>query len=369
MTNLKKEDRILIVDDTVENIQLLGNFLKKEGYQISMAQNGLQALESVKAMPPDLILLDIMMPEMDGYETCIRLKEDPETADIPLIFLTAKIETEDILKGFKLGAVDYLTKPFNMEELLARSNAHLELRRARKTIETQNEELIEAAKLREDVDLIIRHDLKTPLNAIIGYPQVILMKENLTEKGKAQINIIQESGYRMLSLINLSLDLFKMEKGVYQLNRVPVDIIKTLKNIEAEIEDTRKTKNLTLKTEVSGRPLSEEDTFIIFGEELLCYSMLANLIKNAVEASPKGEVVLISVETKESALITIHNKGAVAEEIHDKFFDKYSTSGKTTGTGLGTYSAKLIAETQRGQISMSTSETEGTTISVQLPVK
>ncbi len=373
MTNIKKEDRILIVDDTMENVQLLGGFLKKEGYQISMAQNGLQALESVKVVPPDLILLDIMMPEMDGYEICKRLKADPETKEIPIIFLTAKIETEDILKGFRLGAVDYLTKPYNMEELAARSNAHLELRRARKEIEkqktiveNQNEELIEAAKLQEDVDQIIRHDLKTPLNSIIGYPQVLLRSKNITEKEKKFINIISESGYRMLNMINLSLDLFKMETGVYQLDPVPVDIIKVLKNIEKEVEDTRRTKNLTIKVELSGSPPSEEDTFTIFGEELLCYSMLANLVKNAIEASPKGESIIINVDNKEVAIISIHNKGAVPEEIRDKFFEKYATSGKTKGTGLGTYSAKLIAETQQGQISMTTSEAEGTTITVQL---
>ena len=369
MTKFEKEDRILIVDDTIANVQLLGNFFKKKGYQINIAQNGLQALDIVKAMPPDLILLDIMMPEMDGFETCKRLKENPETEDIPVIFLTAKVEMEDIIKGFKVGAVDYLTKPFNMEELLARTNTHLELQRARKTIKNQNAELIEAAKLREDVDQIMRHDLKTPLNAVIAYPQLLLMNQNLGEKEKNQINKISESGYRMLNMINLSLDLFKMERGAYQLNPLPVNVLKVLENIETEVEKTKDTKNLTIKTELSGQPVGKEDRCTISGEELLCYSMLANLIKNAIEASPEGEVIRINIDQKEACKISIHNKGTVPENIRANFFEKYTTSGKTTGTGLGTYSAKLIAETQRGQISMATSESEGTTITIRLPDK
>ncbi len=367
MTNIEKEDRILIVDDTLENLQLLGDFFKQEGYQINIAQNGLQALDVVNAMPPDLILLDIMMPEMDGFETCKRLKADPETADIPVIFLTAKMDTEGIIDGFKLGAVDYLTKPFNMEELLARSNTHLELSRARKTIETQNAELIEAAKLREEIDRIVRHDLKTPLNAIIGYPQIILLKENLTDKGKKHINAIQHAGYRMLNMINLSLDLFKMETGVYQLNPAPVDVLRVLKNIETEVEDIREIKNLTIKTAVVGQPSNPNDTLSIPGEELLCYSMLANLIKNALEASPEGDCISIAVDNKDPTVIRIHNNGEVPEEMRDRFFAKYATFGKTNGTGLGTYSAKLIAETLQGQISMATSSTAGTTVTILLP--
>ena len=112
-------------------------------------------------------------------------------------------------------------------------------------------------------------------------------------------------------MINLSLDLFKMERGVYQLNPAPVDVLKVLKNIKNEVEDTRKTKNLTIETKISDRSLGEDETFIASGEELLCYSMLANLTKNAIEASPKGECILINLEKKESAIISIHNQGAL----------------------------------------------------------
>lgn len=130
-----QNSRILIVDDTVKNIQVLGTILKQEGYQLNVAQNGKQALDVVGKVKPDLILLDVMMPEMDGFEACTHLKADPETADIPVIFLTAKIETEDIVKGFDLGAVDYVTKPFNPTELLKRVDTHLSLYHLRRKLE------------------------------------------------------------------------------------------------------------------------------------------------------------------------------------------------------------------------------------------
>jgi two-component system, sensor histidine kinase and response regulator len=353
---------------------MIKRILSAQEYLVQAALNGMLALKIIEKKKPDLILLDIMMPEMDGYEVCKHLKANLETAGIPIIFVTVKVETEDIIKGFEAGAVDYVTKPFNPSELLARVNTHLQLRHAlleiekqKVVLEKQNEELIEAAKLREDIDEIIRHDLKNPLLSIIGYPKLILARENLTAKGKEFINSILDAGYRLLEMINLSLDLFKMERGAYQLNPVPVDVMEVLKNIELEAVETIKIKDLTIKTELSGCSKNLEEPFNIFGEKLLCYSMLVNLIKNAIEASPKGENILINVDKNESAVISIHNKGAVPEEMRKKFFEKFATSGKPKGTGLGTYSAKLIAETLRGQISMATSDEHGTTITIQLP--
>ncbi len=136
-----KGARVLIVDDTIQNIQVLGTVLREQNYQISVAQNGLQALDVVSKVTPDIILLDIMMPELDGFGTCERLKADAATRDIPIIFLTAKVETEDIVRGFELGAVDYVTKPFNATELLARVHTHLEIQRLRRELQEYNEQL------------------------------------------------------------------------------------------------------------------------------------------------------------------------------------------------------------------------------------
>ncbi len=178
----KKDNHILIVDDKLENIQVLGTMLKEQGYQINVAQNGKQALESVKGMIPDLILLDIMMPIMDGFEVCQKLKSDAQSQSIPIIFLTAKTETETIVKGFDLGAVDYVTKPFNKKELLVRVNTHIEfsssqfkLKQALLDLEQKHSELkntqsklIQSEKLASLGVLVagIAHELNTPLGVI-----------------------------------------------------------------------------------------------------------------------------------------------------------------------------------------------------------
>jgi DNA-binding response OmpR family regulator len=168
MADEKKNDRILIVDDTPRNIQVLGTILKEQGYQINVAQNGLQALDVVAKVPPDIILLDVMMPELDGFETCKRLKADPSTDHIPVIFLTAKVETEDIINGFELGAIDYVTKPFNPTELLARVDTHLMLyklkRNLEELVEARTEELREAhRKLQTQVKELESRDRLTQL--------------------------------------------------------------------------------------------------------------------------------------------------------------------------------------------------------------
>ncbi len=143
MPDETKGDRVLIVDDTPRNIQVLGTILKDQGYQINVAQNGLQALDVVTKVTPDIILLDVMMPELDGFETCKRLKENPDTAEIPVVFLTAKVETEDVVHGFELGAVDYVTKPFNPTELLVRVDTHLTLYKLKRNLEQLVEERTE----------------------------------------------------------------------------------------------------------------------------------------------------------------------------------------------------------------------------------
>ncbi len=153
--------RVLIVDDTQKNIQLLGSVLQDKGYELYIAQNGLQAIKIAEKFLPDLILLDILMPEMDGFETCKRLKTAETTKHIPIIFLTAKTETEDIVNGFELGAVDYITKPFNPTELLVRVNTHLELKRNKEELTTEKEALAEEIKIRQVAEDALRESYET----------------------------------------------------------------------------------------------------------------------------------------------------------------------------------------------------------------
>ncbi len=366
MNKDNKKAVILMVDDNSQNLKVAGNILKKNGYTTAAAKSGRQALQFVNLEKPDLILLDIMMPEMDGYQVCTHLKANSETADIPIIFLSASVAVKDEAYGLELGAVDYISKPISSPRLLARVKTHLALKYARENLEKQNEILAENVRLREDVDRITHHDLKTPLSGIIGFPEAIKLSGDTNEEQNEMLDMIEESGYRMLNMINLSLDLYKMETGNYQFNPTDADILKVVKHILKELDDHIKNMNLAVKLRVHEKEAGEQDTFYIRGDELLCHSMLANLMINAVEASPRGGTLTMEMIDAGNAVIRIHNESAVPEDIRETFFEKYSTSGKSRGTGLGTYSARLIAETQGGKISLQTSEETGTTITIEL---
>ena len=357
--------KVLVVDDEPNNLTLLGQILQDQ-YQLSFATDGAKALDVAWKVKPDIILLDIMMPEMDGYEVCRRLKDSSVTMDIPVIFVTAKGEIEDESRGFEVGCVDYITKPVSPPIVRARVKTHIALKTARENLEKQNEILRENARLREDIDRITRHDLKTPLNGILGFPQLIMMENNLSERQLKYLKNIEDSGRKMLNMINLSLDLFKMERGIYRLQPASVDILKIINRILGETDNLAGTLGISVRVWINGKPAENDDAFLVQGEELLCYAMLANLIKNALEASPEGVDVTILLEEKEQSIIHIRNLGAVPKDIRDRFFEKYVTSGKENGTGLGTYSSRLMAETQGGSIQIDTSEENGTTVSVML---
>ena len=360
------ECRVLLVDDVKTNVDILARTLKRL-YKLSVALDGESALQSVQSDPPDLILLDIMMPGMDGYEVCRRLKSAPETEDIPVLFVTAKDESSDKAAGFEIGAVDYITKPYDILEVKARVKTHLTLRHALQRVKAQNTELLEAAALREDVERISRHDLKTPLNALVGVPEIIAQEGNLNPHQRQMLSMIEQAGYQMIDMINRSLDLFKMERGTYEFTPEPVNLIQTVARILEETQRLAMGMGLTVSVTVNGNPVRESQVFTVEGEELLCYSLLANLLKNAMEASPKDGCVTVAFESGETALVRVHNSGTVPIKIRERFFDKYVTAGKQKGTGLGTYSAKLIAETQRGSIELEASDTEGTAVVVRLP--
>lgn len=360
------EHTVLLVDDTEANIDILVETLSDD-YDVAVAMDGESALEAVNASPPDLILLDIMMPGMDGYEVCRRLKADGATSDIPVIFVTALSDVASEMRGLELGAVDYITKPLSPPVVLARVKTHLTLLQQRRQLESQNAELLEAARLREDVDSMMRHDLKGPLSGIVSLPQLVLDEGGLNEDQSRFLKLIEEAGYRLLNMVNLSLDLLKMEHGTYEVAAAPVDLLGITRRIAEEYGNSIRSKGLRFSLVVEGKPAGEDDQALAFGEELLCYSMLGNLIKNAVEAVPDGGKVAVCFSRKDIVEVAIQNDGAVPTEIRDTFFDKFVTKGKSGGTGLGTYSAKLIAETQGGSIALQTSEEDGTTITIGLP--
>ncbi len=208
---------VLVVDDVPNNLNILGNILKKEGYHVIVSTNGEQAIKAVLIKKPDIILLDIQMPEMDGYEVCTILRKNSQTSHIPIIFVTAKTESEDIVKGFEVGGVDYLTKPVNPQELLARVKTHLEIKLSRELITKQRDELevmynklkeeqtrtLEYERIRSILAMVVttNHELNQPLTVLKG--SISLLEKELTEDSNSQVT-------KYFYNINNSLD--KMEK-------------------------------------------------------------------------------------------------------------------------------------------------------------
>ncbi|MBF0626896.1 MAG: response regulator [Magnetococcales bacterium] len=367
METESRKFKILVVDDEPTNLKLLYGVLHHE-YILVFARNADEMLRHA-ADGPDLILLDVMMPEMDGYEACARLKADPATRDIPVIFVTARVQIEDEVRGLEVGAVDYLTKPIQGGVVRARIKTHLQLQQALRIIQRQNEELRTAARLRDDVEQIVRHDLKGPLNAIIGMPGALIAEWQLDEERARSLQIIEDAGFRMLEMINRSLDLYKMERGSYVVTAVPVDLLMVVRRILSELNRLLHFKKMTMQIRVQGHPPAELERFEVMGEELLCHSMLSNLLKNGVEASPRGGSLVVDLAVVDGmARIRVINTGSVPQGIRDTFFDKFVTSGKSHGVGLGTYSARLIAMTLGGTIQLDCSREGETVIEIGLRV-
>ncbi len=349
----RKKSVVMVVDDVESEIDILVETLGEE-YEVCVATDGYSALELAPQILPDLILLDVLMPGIDGYEVCRRLKADPDTRAIPIIFVTVLDKEGDEATGLSLGALDYVTKPFSVAIVRARIRNHMAM--------------IEAARMREEVNRIMHHDMRNALAMVVGFPDLILQAGPLNEKQKQLVEKIRTSGHSLLNMINLGIQLYKMEYGRYEYRPATVDLAALLRGIVLDMEVLENAKNLRLALTITGRPLLAEDRFTLRCEDLLCYSMLSNLILNAVEAAPPGTTVAIDMQKDTDARISIHNQGAVPEEIRNRFFDKYVTAGKVKGSGIGTYSAMLMARAHGGTITMSTSEQEGTTVTVHLPL-
>jgi DNA-binding response OmpR family regulator len=353
-----KRCTVLIVDDVPSNIEVLSGALKDE-YAIKVAISGRKALEIAGAFPVDLILLDIMMPVMDGFETCRRLKADPATAHVPVIFLSAKDTVDDIVGGLRLGAVDYVSKPADPTILKARIATHLALATAMGDLKRQNELLIENAHLREDVERMTRHDLKSPL-AVTLHASQALLGSDLPDAQREHAHMIQMAANHALDMINRTLDIHKMEKGEYQPTLRPFDLAALLSRVAQQTELAFTDRRIAIRFAAPGDA-------VCLGEAPLCYSMFTNAFKNAAEASPPGGAIRVEVAPGPGSLhVVIDNEGEVPLTMRGRFFEKYATAGKQGGTGLGTYSIRLMAAVQGGDAAIATGDGH-TRLTITLP--
>ncbi len=245
---------ILIVDDTMHVQRLLSVMLSKQGYAVQTADNGKDALAAVQATPPDLVLLDIMMPQMDGYEVCRQLKADEQTRDIPIVFISALEQIEDKIKAFTVGGVDYVTKPFQAKEVLARVSTHLSLRALQKQLQTASDELAEQLEelqdRNEELDALSRtmaHDLKTPLTSIIGFADMLKsLYGTLPEEAmKQSLETIASNGRKMDKIIDELLLLAGLRQ-VEQVDIKPLDMDNIVKAALSRLKDTIEEQNVDI---------------------------------------------------------------------------------------------------------------------------
>ena len=332
-----------------------------------VANNGQKALDIVQSdKQPDLVLLDIMMPGMDGFEVFQRMREHPNSEHIPVIFVTAMTSEEAFLKGLGLGAIDFVTKPIDPDVLKLRVRNFMSYVELYRRLQDDCDSMIEKAKLQEEVEHIVRHDIKGPLAGMIGIAQNLASDSTLGKNQIEQLRVLEDTAFQAVNIINLSSELFKIETGSFQFNPQPVVIKEILLRIAKISEAAFSGKRIKIDVEANFKEADEPVR--AQGDPMLCYSIFSNLIKNACEASPEDTAVSIKCFDENPLKICIRNKGTVPADIRGSFFDKYATRGKKGGTGIGTYSAKLLTEAQLGKIEMSTSDSKNETdIIITLP--
>jgi len=344
-----KTANILIVDDKPENLRLLTAMLKESGCHIRPVTSGSLALQAVRHAPPDVILLDIKMPGMDGLEVCAQLKADERLRDIPVIFISALHETEDKLQAFQAGGVDYVTKPFQAEEVQARVQTHLILRRQKRQLEDNLRRLQELESLRDSLTHMIVHDMRSPLMAIGGYLEMLEMFDagSLSAEAKDYVTQARVNVARLIRMANEMLAVSKLEAGRLELNRVTCDLAGLIREVVTGLGLLKGGKVIEFT------PPAGTFTAAVDGE--LMGRVLQNLLSNAVKYSPPDEVItvtLVRAGARFSVEVADRGPGIPAGQ-EAKIFEKFGQldrESSRSGTGLGLAFCKLVVTAHGGEI-------------------
>lgn len=369
MIEERKKYNILIVDDIPDNLKILSNILHQKGMEISFALNGMQALETVIENPPDLVLLDISMPGMDGFQVCQKLKENKKTKHIPIIFLTARNQTADVEKGFKMGGVDYITKPYNSTELMSRVFTHLELKASRDLIEKQLAELKELNATKDKFFSIVAHDLKNPFTTVMGFSDLLVTKSaNFNEDTKNKYyKYIYNSARNGYVLLENLLKWAQLQTRQIKVNKAKYSIKQTIDEVVGFSMPTAEKKNINLKTEYG------HNTDMIFFDKDMISTVIRNLLSNSIKFTPLGGAVkIITKSNNEKTTIAVKDTGiGISDENIQKLFridEQLSTPGTEMekGNGLGLILCKDFVEQNNGSIQIESKLNSGTTISFTL---
>ncbi|TVQ14826.1 MAG: hybrid sensor histidine kinase/response regulator [Balneolaceae bacterium] len=353
---------ILIVDDIPKNLQVLGNILKNEGYETAAATSGKQALATIDKAKPDLILLDIMMPEMDGFEVCTQIKSNPDYKDISIIFLTGKSDADEIVKGFGLGASDYITKPFQKSELLARVKTQLEIKAYRDTIEGQNEQMNRHNANKDRLFSIISHDLRSPFQGLLGLTQLLHDEYDTLEKDEISeyIGMIHQSANKFFNLLENLLQWTIVERGQIEFNPQPIRIRDVVtENIELYDAVSRK-KDIRFE-------IRADESVLMFTDLNALQTVLRNLFSNAIKFSnPGGTITITAAANGHLTELGVIDRGiGMDQENAGNIFEiEHMKSRPGTmnekGSGLGLLITKSLIERGGGSIRLETAIDKGT---------
>jgi len=364
-----KRQTVMIVDDNPTNIELLSESLGDD-YEMVFATSGAEAHELIHADKPDLILLDVMMPGMDGYQLCTLLKEDHATRDIPIIFVTAMCQEEDEIRGLELGAIDYVTKPISPHIVRARVRNHLELKRYRDLLESLSSA---ADRAKKEFLRAISHELRTPLTPILGMTDLVLTSEEDDDKRK-YLSLVQKAALRLLGIIEDLIETSRLEGEGASVESAPFSFKPFLDAVLGELEPVAAGKGLSLRLILKpGLPAAIES------DQGLMRRLLTMVLGNALKFTQQGEVAL-EVERREgnpepqlcfSVLDT--GIGIAAEDLERIFLDFTQSDGSVTrpfpGLGLGLGIARRITELMGGRIWAESRPGGGSIFRIELPLQ
>ncbi len=362
---MENETTILIVDDIPGNVDVLRKTLEVEGYSISMAPSGEVALKIAPKIKPDLILMDVMMPGMDGFETCRKLKEDTVFENTPIIFVTGKAETEDVVDAFKSGGADYITKPFRDEEVLARVGTHLKLIQTIKTNECLVTDLKRAVLNLESAQQEslaksqflgrMSHELHTPLNAIIGFSELLSMRERdpLNEEQSESVDEIKKAGKHLLNLVDQVLEINKIDSGELKCVSQKVSLDAIISEAITSMSDLAEGECVSFDNLID----KNRDIFVN-GDPGKIKQVFLNVLDNAIKYNKEGGEVVLSL-TKgdpEKVCVAIRDTGGgIPQDKHEKIFDplyrlENHVKNCIDGVGVGLTVVKKFMTIMRGRV-------------------
>lgn len=365
--------KILVVDDVMPNVLLLKVMLTNEKFNVITASNGEQAIAQVRNEKPDLILLDVMMPGMTGYEVAEILQKDPDTAEIPIIFLTALNTSEDIVRGFRMGGSDFISKPFNKEVLIVRVKYQLSLVAAKRIILQQNEELQRTIAGRDKLYSVIAHDLRSPMSTVKMVLNMLTEStspETLGEKAFSMLSMVNTQSEEVFALLDNLLKWTKSQVGRlnvvsqrFQVDEIVVSVIQVFRMVA-------EAKGITIE-------VGECEKLNVIADIDMCKTVLRNFLSNAIKFSNQGSKILVSVKKEDDekfARISVRDFGCgISEEDQAKLFhtathfSKYGTNNEE-GSGLGLLLCQDFAIKNGGNVYLESVLGEGSTFSFTVPI-